>query len=90
MALGVKTSQFGVSIPAAYVRVEQVRSNIFEDQMECVARYYVSNPGPISTGIPAFRETTYRAPYLPEGGDAYAQAYEGAKLLPEFNGASDC
>ncbi len=90
MALSVKTEQFGVSIPTAYVRVEQVRANIFEQGIECIARYYIGNPGPISEGMPAFRETIYRASYFPDGGDVYAQAYLGAKSLPEFSGALDC
>lgn len=90
MALRIKTEQFGVVIPSAYVRIEQIRCNVFEDGMECVARHYVNDPGPISEGVAAFRETVFRAQYLPNGGDAYAQGYVGAKLLPEFSDSIDC
>lgn len=90
MALSIQTEQFGIQIPAAYIRVEQVRHNIFDGPMECVARYYASDPGPIEDGAPAFRETVFKAEYLPDGGDIYAQAYAGAKKLPEFFGYIDC
>lgn len=89
MALLINTEQFGIQIPSSYVRIEQVRHNIFDGPMECVARYYASNPGPIEGGIPAFRETIFSAVYSPTGGEIYAQAYAGAKALPEFSGAID-
>lgn len=90
MALSIQTEQFGIQIPSAYVRVEQVRHNIFDGHMDCVARYYAANPGPIEDGVPAFRETSFNAEYRPDGGDIYAQAYNIAKTLPEFLGSIDC
>jgi hypothetical protein len=73
----------------AYVRIEQVRHNRFEDGMECVARCYQSNPG-FPPNQPAFRDIVFRAPFDLNGADPYTQGYTGAKALEEFACAVDC
>ena len=90
MALTVNITADPLSIVvSAYVRIEQLSHNRFEGDMECVARCYQSQPGFPPT-MPAFKDLTFRAPLNPDGGNPYAQAYVGAKVLPEFAGAIDC
>lgn len=91
MALQLKTEQFGVLIPSAYVRLEQIKTNIFEGT-EVIVRYYVSNPGaqPNIPNIPAFRESFFVFEYKEDGKDIFEQAYNAAKLLKEFAGAINC
>lgn len=77
-------------VPRAYARIEQVKCTRFApNTVECVARYYQSAPG-WPPNQPAFKETTFVAPFDPARGDPYAQGYAGAKALPEFEGAANC
>jgi hypothetical protein len=73
----------------AYVRIEEVRHNRFEGDMECVARCYQSDPG-FPPDQPAFQDIVFRAPLDLNGADPYAQGYAGAKALEQFEGATDC
>jgi hypothetical protein len=91
MALSLNTSidTVDVTVPNAYVRIEQVQCNRFETGMGVVARFYQSNPG-FPPNIPAFKEVSFRVPLDLNGGNPYKQAYIGAKALPMFAGAADC
>lgn len=76
-------------VVTAYVRIEQVLHNRFEEEMECVARCYQSDPG-FPPAQPAFKDIVFRVPFNPSGPDPYAQGYVGAKTLEQFAGAVDC
>lgn len=91
MALKMKTTldPLSVVVPAAYIRVEQVLCSRFATTADCLARAYESDPGMPPTK-PAFKDIAFRVPFDPAAGDPYAQAYVGAKALPEFAGAVDC
>jgi hypothetical protein len=78
-----------IIVKNAYVRIEQVRHNRFEGDMECVARCYQSEPG-FPPNQAAFQDIVFRVPFDMKGADPYAQGYAGAKALPEFAGATDC
>jgi hypothetical protein len=91
MALKMDVTVGAANIPVkdAYVRIEQVACNRFEDGMECVARCYLADPG-FPPDQPAFKDIIFRAPFDRTAGDPYAQGYTGAKALPQFEGATDC
>ncbi len=88
LKMDVTLDQIEVTIPSAYIRVEQILRNRFEQGMECLARCYKEDPG-FPPARPAFKDITFSVEYNPDGGDAFAQAYSGAKQLPEFAGAVD-
>lgn len=89
MAIQVDVALGPLTVVGAYVRIEQFTCNRFEEGMTCLARCYQSDPGfpPADT---AFRDVTFNVPFDQTQGDPYAQAYVGAKALPEFSGAIDC
>lgn len=89
LKMDVVFDQAGVTVAEAYVRVEQVQRNRFHVGMDCVARCYKSDPGFPPT-MPAFKDLMFSVPYDSAAGDAFAQAYVGAKQLPEFASATSC
>lgn len=89
LKMNLTAAPLDIVVPNAYVRIEQVLHNRFEDGMECVARCYQSDPG-FPPEQPAFKDIVFRVPFDRTGADPYAQGYQGAKDLPEFSGAIDC
>lgn len=88
-SMSITIDAVNVPIPNAYVRIEQVQCNRFEDGISAVARCYQSNPG-FPPNMPAFKELAFRVPLDENGGNPYKQAYVGAKALSIFAGAIDC
>lgn len=76
-----KTS-FGIDVPQAYWRVEQV--TVGKAEMQFLLRVY-NDPS-----FAFFGEESRTAPYKIDGANPIEQAYEHLKTLPEFAGAIDC
>lgn len=74
----------GLTCDNCYARIEQL--NISKTGATAIMRYYVDagNPTP-------FESKTYEFNYNLSGNDnAFKQAYEHIKTLPEFSDATDC
>ena len=78
------TTQHGFEAINAYHRVEGVRLN-GKTSMSFHIRSYKNN-----SDIPAFLDVAYDCEYDINGKNPIAQAYEYAKMLPEFFGAFSC
>jgi hypothetical protein len=83
MALKKHISIFGVQVPSAYIRVENVA---LSGKTSGVAQLcvYASEP---SNGVVS--SSAFGFPYDMEGDNPIKQAYEHLKTLPEFAGAAD-
>lgn len=76
-------TQYGLTVPGAYIRVEQIAFNQAKDMLFFVRIYAKPNFPPIA-------ERQMCLPYAMDGANPFAQAYAHLKTLPEFSGAADC
>jgi hypothetical protein len=76
------TTEYGVTIPAAYVRVDDV--SMTKQRVVASARFYAD------TQKPPFADHVFAFKYQLDGPNPIKQAYEHLKSLPEFADAVDC
>ena len=88
MALNTKiTTTFGLELTDVYVRVTDIRL-LNKEQMSFTASCFYVNPETNSTPIMSFG---YSCSYTLESNlNAFQQAYEYIKTLPEWEDAVDC
>ena len=79
----VKTD-WGITVPSAYCRVEHV-SLVKKDYISFHVRYYAA-----LESVPFFNEKVISCQFTLEGPNAIKQAYLHLKSLPEFANATDC
>jgi len=77
-------TDWGISVPDAYCRIEAV-SFTDKDTMSFHVRSYTA-----AKDVPFFIEQTITCPYDITGSNPVAQAYQFLKTLPEFSDAVDC
>jgi hypothetical protein len=73
----------GITVNAAYCRVEAI-SLISKTEIQLALRRYAK-----PSGVPAFMEEYFTAPYVLTGVNPIQQAYDWLKAQPEFAGATD-
>ena len=79
-----KTLPFnGTQVPDTYLRVEDVQL-LGKERLSFKVRGYAT----LEAG--AFYWAGFEAPYVMDGSNPIAQAYDYLKTLPEFSGAIDC
>lgn len=84
MAILIDTEYKGIPVTQAYVTVEMPTVALDKASIS-FGVWFRSGPGQ-----ERFHAETYDAPYAIDSGDPFAQAYGHIKMLPEFEGGTDC
>lgn len=86
MALNKNTKFKGITVPSAYIRVNNFSGN--KDSIAFNVGFYGSTDENGQREM--FDQKAYQCAYTLNGSNAVKQAYEHLKTLPEFVGAVDC